>query len=285
MPNRNLFDRVQQGLTEQGVNLYQTPRELELNFEGDIAGDTQGLDILRPVDGTARVDYLPMTIELLPPKVSVNLDRLQQDNLEFQQLANDPVSAGEAPVLADGILESAQNYLLTIQALEFLPALVLYINPNDFTRNHQRKVNSQFAGQGHITEHWGEEQKSLSASGRIGAAYTDKTGLTRYFRRNAASYQQLMHLYTMYRNNGYLYETVDINRIGLVGRVQLSYDSDIWVGHFDSFSMSEAADNPHTMEYSFEFTAREYTRNSTISTIEGSNSTSDTINPDLFEAF
>ncbi len=67
-----------------------------------------------------------------------------------------------------------------------------------------------------------------------------------------------MQIYLMYRNNGYIYEVLDPRGIGLVGRVQITFDTEMWIGHFDSFRMVESADNPYTMEYGFEFTVREY---------------------------
>ena len=241
--------KTEQSLSEKFVNLLQVPTEVRPDFQGDLG--------VEPVAGNA-VAYLQMTIELLKPKIDIDLDALQATNLDLVAQSKFTQSVGSDLLTSDNILDAAEDYLNVFDTFEFVPALTFYINPNDLTRTFSKRVNSQFGGGGHIIEHWGNDQDRLSANGKMGGFYTNKTGLTRYFRRNSAAYQQLMHLYLIYRNNGYIYETQDPRRIGLVGRVQITFDTEIWIGHFDSFSMTENADNPYTMEYSFEFTVREY---------------------------
>lgn len=258
---------TERGLTERFVNLYQVPEEMELSFQGDI--DTSDLrgnfteSQLKPVRPNSP-EYMPMVIELLTPKITIDTDAVLAYNQELEQAALDGVSVGDDLANSDDLLETTLDYDLVFQTIEQTPPLVLYINPSDLTRTFQRRIQEQMAGNGHIIEHWGEDQDKLSANGKIGAAYTTKTGLTRYFRRNAASYQQLMHLYIMYRNNGYIFEVMDPRRISLVGRVQITYDTEVWIGHFDTFTMSENADNPFMMDYSFEFTVREYSNDESL---------------------
>lgn len=269
---RNSDGSIEKGLTERFVNLYQIPEELTLNFQGDIVGVTKnpnhfGLPFtaekdqqVQPVRPIART-YMPMIITLLQPKIPINLDGLRARN---QQLTSD--IGDEVTLLSGELTEKAEDFQLVIETIKNAPPLIFYINPNDLSRTFQRRYTEQFGGNGHIIEHWGEEQDKLTASGKIGATYTTKTGLARYFRRNSASYQQLMQLYLLYRNNGYIYEVADLRRISLVGRVQITYDTETWIGHFDSFSMNENAESPFTMEYSFEFTAREYFNDESLNT-------------------
>jgi len=244
---------IEKGLVERNANLYQVPEEVDFRFDGDTN--------IRPVRPNS-VTYLPMRFEILGPKIDVDLEAIQAYNLTlFQNQANDPNAVGETLSSAGSLLDEAELISGVIDNLNEVPPLVLYINPTEITRTFAKHTTEQLGGNGHIIEHWGDEQDRLSASGKIGAYYTDKTGLSRYFRRNSASFQQLMQLYIMYRNNGYIYEVYDARRISLVGRVQISYDTETWIGHFDSFQMTENADNPFTMEYSFDFTVREYYNN------------------------
>ena len=247
------------GLTETGVNLYQLPAELEMVYQADLSGR----DVVSPVR-PKKQKFIPMTLDIIPPKIKPNLQRIQEQNLALTQSQNDKGFRGTSLLSSDSLFEQAQQYDLSIQTMAFVPPLVLYINPTTWSVNRARKYNQQFAGMGQIIEHWGEEQIKLSASGKIGGTYTDKTGLTRYFRRDTASYQSLMHLYVLYRNNGMIYESLDKSRIGVVGYVRIVYDSEIWIGHFDSFSMSEDASNPYTMDYSFDFTVSEHFNDTSI---------------------
>lgn len=241
--------KTEKSLSEQFVNLMQVPSEVKVDFSGD-AG-------VAPVRGN-KVSYLPMQIELLKPKIGIDMEALQVTNLSLAAISKDKRSVGSDLVTSDNLIDVAENYLSVFDTLDFVPPLSFYINPSDLTRTFTKRSNSQFGGNGHITEHWGNDQDKLSATGKMGAFYTNKTGLSRYFRRNSAAYQQLMHLYLIYRNNGYIYEALDPRRIALVGRVQITFDTETWMGHFDSFTMTENADNPFTMDYSFEFTVREY---------------------------
>lgn len=251
---------VEKSLGDKFLDLLQVPAGLAPSFTGDTVA-TDGLDGNIKAVRPNPVTYLPMQIELLGPKVAIDIGTLQQTNLALEAAANE---TGSELGRSEDLVEAAEDYLMAVQTMEFLEPLVFYINPNNLTRTYARKTSEQFAGGGHVVEHSGQDQDRLSASGKIGAYYTDKTGLTRFFRRNSASFQQLMHLYLLYRNNGYVYEITDAHRISLVGRVQITFDTEVWVGHFDSFQMSEDANNPYTMDYSFEFTVREYTNDETL---------------------
>tara|TARA_B100000745_G_scaffold300447_1_gene254456 strand:- start:652 stop:1311 length:660 start_codon:yes stop_codon:yes gene_type:complete len=207
-----------------------------------------------------------MTMEIIPPDVDIDTQALINQNSLLSRLQNDSGSVGPVMQAVNIFTDSENDYLLNIQAYRQMPALTLYINPTDWGTSDTQKFNTYHP---YKTEFGGRDQVKISASGKIGAAYTDQTGLTRHFRRNSAGYQQLMHLFMLYQNNGYLYETSNPNQIGMVGSVRITYDSEMWEGHFDTFSMSESADNPYTMEYSFDFTVKYHENNTQLSTSTG----------------
>jgi len=253
---------IEKGLTERFVDQISIPGAHSASFENEIDPvDGNTAQPVRPGTGI----FLPMTIELLGPKIKVNLAALQEDNRRLAEAEGDVYFAGSSRTTADNLLNTAEDYDYKQQLFNNIEPLILYVNPTNLTRTYQKKVQDQQTGTTRTVEFWGDEQDKLSASGRIGATYTKTTGLTRYYRRHAASYQQLMQLYIYYRNNGCLYESVNPAQIGIVGRVRITFDTEQWIGHFDSFSMSEAADNPYTMEYSFDFTVREYINNVSLS--------------------
>ena len=250
---------IEKSLLDRFVDLIQVPHETKIHFEGDSVDGEQ----LLPVKPTT-VKHLPMTFQIIPPKIQPNVDAaLNQNYLRFAQ-QNDTRFVGQDLVSSGEYFESIQDYSHAYQNMAQIEPLTLYINPTDITRSLGKRSQEQFGGGGHIVEHSGDEHDKLSCSGKIGATFTHKTGLTRQFRRNSASYQQLMHLFILYKNNGYLYEINDTSRISLVGSVVITYDSETWVGQFDAFAMSESADSPFTMGYSFEFTAHEYHNDSTL---------------------
>lgn len=91
------------------------------------------------------------------------------------------------------------------------PKLTFLINPSSISFSYSKKVNSSFARGGFVTEEWGENQSSISCSGKIGAYYVwnpekGYPGLNRFDRSNSMSYQNLLQLLMIYRNNGMIYQ-------------------------------------------------------------------------------
>jgi hypothetical protein len=172
------------------------------------------------------------------------------------------------------------------------PDLFLLINPSNLNFSSGKKINSEYARGGYITEEWGEMQETLEFSGKIGAYYVwnpkiDFSGLNRYDRNKSPSFRNLMNLLMVYRNNGMVYDDTPLNpqknksdnliqnanilkaskrisqvarskknRIVSVGDVYLNYDGVSYRGSFDSFSIQEKADEPYTLSYNFSFIVR-----------------------------
>jgi hypothetical protein len=139
------------------------------------------------------------------------------------------------------------------------PPLFLYLNPNDFSVSMEHVTNESKTRNGHVVEHWGMEQKTISASGQIGGFYVEGGegklgGLTDKNRRYSFAYKSLMNLFMMYRQNGMIFNAD--NRPALVGSVRMLYDNKIYVGAFDEFSISEDAEKPFSLSYDFSFTIR-----------------------------
>ena len=150
-----------------------------------------------------------------------------------------------------------------IQHMRQLEPLVMYVNPAEFSVSYQHVISDgNRTRNGFTIEHWGLEQPTISASGSIGATYISKDlangkkggGVTRTLRRGSAAFQEFMSLFNAYKNNAYIFN-MD-RRISMVGAVKIYYDDFIYTGSFDSFSISEAEDQPYTLEYSFDFVVR-----------------------------
>jgi lysozyme len=169
-----------------------------------------------------------------------------------------------------------------IQQMAQTPPLRLLVNPRSF-KNSLEKITADgnWGRNGPIIEHWGEQQDKIEGSGKIAAFFSIDTqampdgsvgndpGLSRMTRNYSAGYQNLLSLYLIYRNNGGIW-TKDYTSQGIVqgdiftyrtnlavvGSVYLYYDSIMYVGSFDNFSLSESDDSPFSLEYSFSFTVR-----------------------------
>ena len=164
--------------------------------------------------------------------------------------------------------------LLALDRIKKTPPLQLLVNPQTFKLSSEKIISDGgFTREGPIIEHWGDQQDKLEASGKIAAfmavdanppAASGPTGggpgLTRVARNYSASYQNLLSLYLLYRNNGGLYvsglEGNLMTRLSLVGSIYIYYDSVLYIGSFDNFSITETDTNPYSLEYSFQFTVR-----------------------------
>jgi hypothetical protein len=90
------------------------------------------------------------------------------------------------------------------------------------------------------------------------AFMVDGIGLTAVGRRQSFGLQNFMALFYAYRNNGY--QLIDpttsstLTRVvNLVHGIEISYDGQIYMGHFNNFTLDENADKPFLFDYNFEF--------------------------------
>jgi hypothetical protein len=124
--------------------------------------------------------------------------------------------------------------------------------------------------EGYIIEHWGDGQDTIEGSGKVSGFYSVDVndsrgpGLARVTRNWSASYQNFLSLWLLYRNNGGLWLPEGFasdkqrasNYLAAMGSIYIYYDGVLYIGSFDSFDLTEADDNPHSLEYSFSFTVR-----------------------------
>ena len=170
---------------------------------------------------------------------------------------------------------------IAIQQMANTPPMRMMINPESFKVASLKIIsdgNWGRNGAGAGIEHWGDGQDTISASGRIAGFYAldseasangspgNSPGLTRMARNFSGSYQNFLSLYLLYRNNGGVWledfadaqdaKTTKPNNLALVGSVYLYYDNTMYIGSFDSFSITEDDTAPFTLSYSFEFVVR-----------------------------
>jgi hypothetical protein len=181
-------------------------------------------------------------------------------------------------------LNSAKNYEPFIIMLEkagtktgskVSPALMLLVSPKSFDRKLEKVFNESWTAGGIVVELSGEQPDRLNFQGTIGGYYTEQTGLTRLYRRFSASYQNLMNLLHYFKNNGYTYEAdpalsdkrslspfiksaTERKSIRSIGNVIIWYRREIFLGSMESFSITDSADKPYNLDYTFDFIVRQY---------------------------
>lgn len=148
------------------------------------------------------------------------------------------------------------------------PPLAMMVNPASFSVKGEKIVNDGSWGRnGPIIEFWGDQQDKISGSGKVAAFFAldnndaNGPGITRWARNYSASWQNFQSLFELYRSNGALFLSDDTTmgmyqNLSMLGSIYIYYDTVIYIGSFDSFSVTESDTAPHTIEYSFEFTVR-----------------------------
>lgn len=217
--------------------------------------------------GTFYLESLKDRYEVLRtsgPQAQVSLeDQLDTVTQRRQRIADIYQEASDTITERRGLGANEANIRRQVEVMKNLPPLVMYVNPESFSVSYQHLISDGDRGRdGFIVEHWGLEQPTISASGKIGGAYISTVGsngraaggLTRALRRNSAAFQSFMSLYHSYRNNSYIFN--DDGKISLLGSVKIFYDDTIYTGTFESFTIQETEDSPFDLSYSFAFTVR-----------------------------
>lgn len=152
-----------------------------------------------------------------------------------------------------------------IDQMDQTPSLLMLVNPKDFKKAYAHKRDIVTARRGPQVHIWTEEPVKISCSGKSAAQYalnqTKDGGLTGTQRIYSLSYQNLMSLFSIYKNNGHIYtdDSFGEGNSGirhLAAAVFIYFDGIIYIGSFDNFSLPDSADSPFNMEYSFSFTVR-----------------------------
>ena len=156
--------------------------------------------------------------------------------------------------------------------------VLFYVNPKNisFDFSHHITTNMTRGGKtvsgaqttdvgGWAVQHWGMTLPKITANCSTGGFFIPIDGYTNYNREYSEAYKNLVKIKEMFDNNGYEFHKVQgVNRINKVGLVRLSYGGFIsskshynqdYVGRFDSFQITENADNPFTLSFTFNFTA------------------------------
>lgn len=177
--------------------------------------------------------------------------------------------------LGRSFMEQQRTTIIALQAaldqMAKTPPLRLLVNPKSFKVSSEKIIaDGSWGRNGPIIEHWGEGQDRIEASGTVAAFYSmdsynaNGPGLSRTARQFSTSYQNILAMWLIYKNNGgiWLQDPVSpnsrIQNLTVIGSVYLYYDEILYVGSFDNISLTESETTPYTLEYSFGFTVRSW---------------------------
>lgn len=137
------------------------------------------------------------------------------------------------------------------------PPLVLLVNPTTLAVAYTKiQQYSERTRHGFIFQVWGEEQPKLQITMRCGAFISGGRGVQFASRRDSKAWQNLMNAFQLFRNAGYIHDTVGkSNAHHMVGSLSIRYDGWIYYGNIESFSFT--MDDDHTnggVEFSMDFT-------------------------------
>lgn len=160
-----------------------------------------------------------------------------------------------------------------------LPAgmrLVLHVNPTSMSISYTRAVERIQTRGGFVEQHWGDAITKITfdmATGGFMRLYSGLSNITNPSyggtRRETISYDKYLDMLALFKNNGAVFASN--KAIVLQGMVKITFDGGVYLGWFESFSVTESADKPYqfTMNANFEVQKEIVSWRSTISSEDG----------------
>lgn len=134
-------------------------------------------------------------------------------------------------------------------------ALVMHVNPQNYSENHNKKVDRVQTRGGFCEFHWGDELTDINADGSTGAFMNIYTGLSSVLRQKTIAWDRYRDLHDLYRNNGSVYDPY--GNIVLQGNIMLMFDRGTYIGFFRTFEVEETSDQPFMFRISWSFKVEE----------------------------
>lgn len=163
------------------------------------------------------------------------------------------------------VMKQVRELQLQIDAARAVPGLLMLVNPSEFQRSYEPSVDAPKTRSGHVVHSWLEKPASISCKGVTAAQFaidaSGTGGLSQSHRIHSVSYRNLLSLISLYRNNGQLFtgQSAEQSQSG-VPTIQMSvfvyYDGHVYLGSFDDLQVTDSADKPFNMSYSWKFSVR-----------------------------
>lgn len=135
---------------------------------------------------------------------------------------------------------------------------MLLLNPTTLNYGNTNAVQATYTRQGYVTQLWGPNLMMLSSTGKAAAFMVATQGITNFFERRSIGYRNLMALVAAYKSNGYILvdptnTSANTRVIQYAQGIEMTYDGNTFLGHFNNFTLDDTADHPFCINYSFEF--------------------------------
>jgi hypothetical protein len=160
---------------------------------------------------------------------------------------------GRTPVIFDILGPDRETSILPLDY-----RLVLWANPSEMSFSYSRKVERIQTRGGFVEQHWGDDTQTISLTAVTGGFMRLYSGMSNVTnpalggtRRDTLAYDRYLDFLSLFHNNGSVY---DVNgQVGLQGIIKVTFDGGVYLGWFNSFSVSEAAAKPFMFDLTADF--------------------------------
>jgi len=136
--------------------------------------------------------------------------------------------------------------------------LVLHVNPSTMSVKYDRAVERIQTRGGFVEQHWGDKTQTLDfniATGGFMRLYSGLSNITSPdfggTRRETIAYDKYLDMLALFHNNGSIFDLK--GDIVLQGIIKIVFDGGVYLGWFNTFSVSESADKPYQFMMSATF--------------------------------
>lgn len=141
--------------------------------------------------------------------------------------------------------------------------MVLHVNPSSMSISYSKVIDRQQTIGGFVEAHFGDGAQTISfdmATGGFVRVYTGVTGTSGRgastgYRRQTLAYDSYLNILKLYQNNGAIVDTK--GNIVYHGICQIYFDGFYYLGTFNSFSVTDAAEQPYQFQLNAEFTVHQ----------------------------
>lgn len=154
--------------------------------------------------------------------------------------------------------------------------MVLHVNPSSLAIQYNRQVERIQTRGGFVEQHWGDATSEITieqATGGFMRLYSGLSNVTNPAyggtRRETIAYDKYLDMLALFHHNGSVYDTR--GNIVLQGIVKMTFDGGVYLGWFNSFTVTESAEKPYQFTLSTAFTVHKevMTWRSTLTSTNG----------------
>lgn len=136
--------------------------------------------------------------------------------------------------------------------------MVLHVNPTSMSPKYDRHVERMQTRGGFVEQHWGDKTVGLGFQMVTGGFMRLFSGLSNITnpqwggtRRETIAYDKYLDMLALFHSNGSIYDSK--GDIVLQGILKMTFDGGVFLGWFQSFSVTESAEKPYQFTLSADF--------------------------------